>query len=110
MEETKDTEFKKEFDRLIEVISKNYTPDKIILFGSYARGDYHEGSDVDLVIIKDNVPDNFLRRLDEVIELFDGNIPVEVLVYKNDEVKKMLKRGNGFIRTVLEEGKVVYEK
>lgn len=110
MEETKDTEFKKEFDRLIEVISKNYTPDKIILFGSYARGDYHEGSDVDLVIIKDNVPDNFLRRLDEVIELFDGNIPVEVLVYKNDEVKKMLKRGNDFIRTVLEEGKVVYEK
>lgn len=102
--------FEQKIDKLIRVLKKEYKPDKIILYGSCARGDYHEGSDLDLVIIKDDVPDNFLKRLDEVLNLCDGSVGVEALVYKNAEVEKMLKNGNDFIRTVIEEGKVVYEK
>jgi len=37
---------------LAQTIVKNSNPEKIILFGSAARGDYHANSDIDLLIIK----------------------------------------------------------
>ena len=100
----------KKINKLVNRLKDHYKPDKIILFGSFARGDYHEGSDVDLIVIKDDVPDNFLRRLDEVLDFCDGEIEVQILVYKKEEIKRMLEEGNDFIRTVLKEGKVIYER
>ncbi|MBM3889553.1 MAG: nucleotidyltransferase domain-containing protein, partial [Verrucomicrobia bacterium] len=46
---------KPQLDRIIERIVQEYHPLKIILFGSYAYGQPHEGSDVDLLIIKEEV-------------------------------------------------------
>jgi predicted nucleotidyltransferase len=78
------------------------------MFGSYARGDIHQGSDLDLVIIK-NTKRKFLRRMDDVLDLCDGEIAVEPLIYTEAEFRKMLEQGNDFLETVVSEGKVVYE-
>ncbi len=95
--------------RETEQIIKGYSPEKIIMFGSCARGDYHEGSDLDLIIIKDT-QDDFLKRLDEVLDCCTGEIGVEPFVYTESEIKRMRLQGNDFIETALEEGEVVYEK
>lgn len=95
--------------RAVERIIKGYSPRKIIMFGSCARGDYHEGSDLDLIIIKDT-QDNFLKRLDDVLDCCTGEIGVEPFVYTESEIKRMKRQGNDFIETALGEGKVVYEK
>jgi predicted nucleotidyltransferase len=42
-----------DIDWLVERIKEGYEPEKIILFGSLARGDTHEWSDIDLIIVKD---------------------------------------------------------
>jgi predicted nucleotidyltransferase len=95
--------------RVINRIIRQYRPKKIIVFGSFARGDVHQGSDLDLIIIK-NTKQKFLRRMDAVLDLCDGEIAVEPLIYTEAEFKKMLKEGNDFLDTVVSEGKVVYER
>lgn len=84
-----------------------YEPAQIILFGSIARGDYHEFSDVDLLIVK-NTDKRFVDRIGEVYELLHTNMPVEPLVYTEDEIKSMLNNKNGFIEKVLKEGITLY--
>jgi predicted nucleotidyltransferase len=99
----------KSAQRIINRIVRQYRPKKIIMFGSYARGDIHQGSDLDLIIIK-NTKQKFLRRMDAVLDLCDGEIAVEPLIYTEAEFKKMLEEGNDFLETVVSEGKVVYER
>ena len=99
----------KPVQRIINRIIRSYRPKKIIVFGSFARGDVHQGSDLDLVIIK-NTKEKFLRRMDAVLDLCDGEIGVEPLIYTEAEFERMLEEGNDFLETVVSEGKVVYER
>ena len=94
---------------IIEAL-RSYDPDKVILFGSRARGEDDEYSDIDLVIIK-RTEEDFLDRLSRVGRCL-SHLPkaVDILVYTPDEVDQMLEEGRDFIRMVLEEGKVIYEK
>jgi len=48
--------------------------------------------------------------MDKVLDLCDGKIAVEPLIYTEAEFKKMLEEGNDFLETVVSEGKVVYER
>jgi predicted nucleotidyltransferase len=95
--------------RVINRIIRRYRPKKIIVFGSFARRDIHQGSDLDLVIIK-NTKERFLKRMDRVLNLCNGEIAVEPLIYTEAEFERMLEEGNDFLETVSKEGKVVYEK
>ena len=83
---------------------------KAILFGSYARGDADEYSDIDLIIIAEsNRP--FIERFKDYLDLWKVS-PIkamDVLVYTSQEFEEMKGRGNFFIQQVVEEGKVIYE-
>ena len=109
--ETQDTQQKSEelIQDVIEALEA-YDPEKIILFGSRARKEADEYSDIDLVVIK-RTEEDFLDRLSRVARLL-SHLPkaVDVLVYTPDEVDGMVKEGRDFISMVLEEGKVIYEK
>jgi len=48
--------------RLLVEYSKPFQPRTIILFGSYARGDFTESSDIDLCLIADKMPKEELPR------------------------------------------------
>ena len=100
--------FEKEIQKLIKELMP-YKPQKIILFGSTARGDLNEGSDLDIVIIKDTKK-RFLDRIADVLSFYQGKKGLDVLVYTPDEFEKMKEEGNPFIRQVLSEGKVIYEQ
>lgn len=101
---------KKELDRIVNILIKEYTPDKIILFGSLAQSKPHEWSDIDLVIIK-QTEEGFLDRLYLVTQLTKPKVGVEFLVYTPDEFNSMIKEHNYFITDeVLAKGKIIYER
>lgn len=98
-----------EVNKITAQIIKSYQPEKIILFGSLARGNFSEDSDVDLLIIKET-KDSKIDRIKKILFTVDYNLPFEPLVYTQDELEKRQKLGDSFILAVLSEGKVLYEK
>jgi predicted nucleotidyltransferase len=90
---------------------KPYRPEKIILFGSLAKGDSDQYSDIDIVVIK-RTNKKFFERIEEVDnylrEEFQGKI--DIFVYTPEEFTQMKEEENPFIANVLENGKVIYEK
>ncbi|KYK37069.1 MAG: nucleotidyltransferase domain-containing protein [Theionarchaea archaeon] len=98
-----------QIERLKERIVRDYNPEKIILFGSLARGDYHELSDIDMVVIK-KTRRRFLERIGDVLQLNDTEMRLECFVYTPKEFSIMLEEENPFIEEVLKSGVVIYEK
>lgn len=82
-------------------LKREYNAERLILFGSYARGDINEGSDIDVVLVKDTNK-RFTERIGDVLKIYKGNIALEPLVYTPQEFKKMKDRA--FIKTILKEG------
>jgi uncharacterized protein len=85
-----------------------YQPQRIILFGSVARGEADAESDLDVLVIKDT-PEPFVHRLERMAELCPPRIHADILVYTPAELREMMDDGNPFIIQALQEGKVVYE-
>lgn len=86
-----------------------YDPERIILFGSAARGEADEDSDLDLIVIK-KTDQRFLRRLVEVSSFLPLDLRIDVFVYTPQEFQAMVEEGNPFIEEALKDGKLVYEK
>jgi predicted nucleotidyltransferase len=101
-------DIKKEIESVTEQIIKEYRPDKIILFGSAARGELEGGSDADFLIIKKETPYYGADRIRELSRLIKRNIPIDLLVYRPEEFEKRLKMGDPFLKAILKEGKVLY--
>jgi len=95
--------------KFINLIIKKFNLRKIIIFGSFARGDYHKGSDLDLIIVGE-FKERFIDRMGKIIELNDSDLEIDAMVYTEEEFQKMIKERRPFIEQALEEGIVVYEK
>ena len=97
---------------------KSSDPYKIILFGSCARGNQNENSDIDLMVILDNdhVARTYKERLDKKIHIrnlvleINREMPLDILVYSKEELKIIKKHGNCFIDEIERTGKIIYEK
>jgi predicted nucleotidyltransferase len=83
-------------------------PAKIILFGSYARGNARDDSDVDLLIIKQSPLPRYKRCLGLRRRLRGNKIPLDPICYTPDEIEQWRDVPSSFIHTVLTEGKVLY--
>ena len=95
---------------IAETIIKKYHPEKIILFGSAARDEFEEGSDLDFFIIKETKLPRHRRPLEIYRFLDDRGLPIDFIIYTSREFKKRLSLGDFFIKRILKEGKVLYEK
>jgi hypothetical protein len=71
-------------------------------FGSYARGDWGEGSDIDLIALVVNSSETFERRA-LTWELTRLPVPAQLLVYTAEEWDRLLKEDGCFVRTVQRE-------
>ncbi|MDI6883045.1 MAG: nucleotidyltransferase domain-containing protein [Patescibacteria group bacterium] len=104
--------------KLIVKELKPYNPERVILFGSRARGDNLPDSDFDLVIIKRNIPKNQRRILTVFNLLYKENFKspiydlpdIEPQVYTPEEFQKRLKMGDFFVKAINKEGKIIYAK
>ena len=86
-------------------------PEKIVLFGSRARGDQRPDSDIDLLVIqKSNVVRH--RRAAPIYHALTGlpvDVDVEVIVYTPAEAADWAQVPQAFVTTALREGRVLYE-
>jgi len=81
---------------------------KAIVFGSVARGDADEWSDLDLVIVADT-PRPFLERYRDFEGIYDVWRRLDLLVYTPEEFSRMRAQGRAFIEHVLQTGVVIHE-
>jgi predicted nucleotidyltransferase len=94
--------------RYARQIAEKFQPDKIILFGSYAYGEPHDLSDVDILVVMParNQIDQALR-----IDLaLDAPFPLDLIVRTPKRLQRDWEDGDWFLREVLAKGKTLYEK
>ena len=97
-----------EIGKITKQIIDKYRPEKIILFGSAACGELGPDSDADFLIIKTDTPLYGADRIRELSRMIDRDIPVDLLIYRPEEVEQRLKIGDPFLKAILKEGKVLY--
>ncbi len=98
-----------EIKQLIDRIVAEFKPEKVVLFGSYAWGIPKKDSDVDLLIIKDDPQKNTREMAIELEKiLIHRRLPLDLLVYKPEQVKKRLAINDKFVSKILTSGKVLY--
>lgn len=88
--------------------------ERILIFGSRARGNAGSHSDLDLVIVR-HTGQRFLERIGAVYERLANadlrlGVDVDVLVYTPEEFDRMLADENPLVARVQREGKVLYER
>ncbi len=98
--------------RQIEAVSRkirdHFRPRQIILFGSYAQGKATPDSDVDLLVVmpfKGSPVDQSVEIRMQVRPPF----PLDLLVRTPQAIQKRLSMGDQFIRSILTQGKVIYD-
>jgi predicted nucleotidyltransferase len=102
-------ELAKEIQSITRQIVEKFRPEKIILFGSAAKGEWRSDSDADFLIIKKDTPLYGSERIRELSRLIERNIPVDFLVYRPEEFDKRLKMGDPFLKAIVKEGRVLYD-
>jgi len=89
-------------------IGREFGAERVILFGSYARGEVTEDSDVDLLVVGPFTG----RSVDKSVEIrlkLRPKFPLDLLVRTLEKVRQRIEIGDSFIKEILEEAKVLYE-
>ena len=100
--------------QMVQAIVDEVDPEQVILFGSRARGEEREESDVDLVVVEAEPFGPERSRHKEMVRLYkvlaDFPVSADVLVYSHDEVDYWRDSLNHVLARALREGKVLYER
>jgi predicted nucleotidyltransferase len=94
--------------RFARQVAEEFHPEKIILFGSYAYGQPHEDSDVDILVV---MPTR--DEVEQSIRIWDTIEPpfsLDLIVRTPRNLEWRLREGDWFLREVVAKGKVLYEK
>jgi len=94
----------------IQRIVEELEPEKIVLFGSYAYGEPNPHSDVDLLVIMKTKASAKDRSWAVSRLLLPRPFPVDILVKTPQEVKKGIETGDFFLKEILTQGKVLYDR
>lgn len=97
-------------DEIVHTIVENFHPERIILFGSRARGEASPESDVDLFIeMETNLPKRERsRRIRRAFHVYP--CPMDIVVYTPAELRHWAVAPASLAATVLREGKILYER
>ena len=98
-----------EINEKVQTIVKKYRPDKIVLFGSHAKGNPSPHSDVDLLVIIATERPTWDLAV-EISSSVKHSFPMDIIVRTPQEVATRLKQGDFFIKNIMENGKVLYEQ
>lgn len=92
-------------------IAERFRPRRVILFGSHARGQATENSDVDLLVVLDR-PGPRGRRSAPIIRMLaeEFDLPVDVIVRSHEAIEKWQGVPGSFCRQIAEEGVVLYDE
>ena len=95
---------------VVERIALKFNPLRIILFGSWARGEAGPDSDIDLLVVLPKVE----NKRKTVIQIGNtlSNLPIskDIIVATPEEIEKRGRLVGDILRPALEEGKIIYER
>jgi len=96
---------------IAEKIAREIAPQKIILFGSRARDEAREDSDLDLFVIQDSpMPNRLVRRRIDLL-LWGRDFSLDLIVRRPEEVERNLADNNPFYtHHIFKYGRVLYER
>ena len=100
---------KKQINQAVEILSRESAPLKIILFGSYARGDANYDSDVDFLVIEKELKDKRKEMTRLRRALLPLRMPVDVIVSDKNTIDEIGQLPGTAIYWALKEGKVMYD-
>lgn len=106
----KPAEMEQVISRIVDRISESCKPQKIILFGSYAKGAPTRDSDIDLLIVKDSKERRDMRDQEIRRSLGEIMFPLDIFVYTPEEIEKFYNLPGSFIHKIFKEGRVLYEQ
>jgi predicted nucleotidyltransferase len=95
--------------RAADLLRQAAAPEKIILFGSYARNRADAGSDVDLLVIESTVSDTAAEMVRLMRVLSPLRIPAEVLVASRQDFADWCDTPGHILCEAAREGVVLYE-
>ncbi|MCC7187202.1 MAG: nucleotidyltransferase domain-containing protein [Anaerolineales bacterium] len=95
-------------DQVVEQIVEKFKPQKIILFGSYARGNPRPDSDVDMLVVMDT-PLRDVQQAIQICQQIEYRFGLDLIVHTPKYLAERMKMGDWFLRDVVKEGKVLYE-
>ena len=96
-------------DEVVRRIRQAGAPERIVLFGSHARGTARPDSDLDLLIVEPSSLPRY-QRAPKYLRALVGVFPAkDVVVWTPEEIASWREVPNAFITSVLREGRVLYE-
>jgi uncharacterized protein len=102
---------KSAIDEIVSRIAARFSPDRIILFGSHARGDAHEDSDIDLLVLFSDVDDPHARAAEVYAALIGFCVlPKDIVVSTTARFERYRDVANTVYWSASREGKVLYER
>ncbi len=94
-------------EKIVAALSRRPEVHRAVLFGSYAQGQANLFTDLDLLVVMDSTQD-FVTRTAGLYREIACPADLDLLVYTPEELERVSHAG--FIRRILEKGKVIYEK
>ena len=98
-----------DIQELANRIVQEFSPDRIVLFGSYARGTAVPDSDVDLLVILPFEGKGFWKSI-EIINRVNVPFSLDLMAYRPDAVARRYAEGDPLIRDAMDHGRVLYER
>ena len=95
---------------IVDRLAAEFEPERIILFGSRARGDAKADSDVDLLVVMPNGTDRRQAAIAMDVSLADLTTFKDIVVTTPDEIARQRHIPGGVLREALREGIVVHER
>ena len=95
--------------KLSEQIVRDFQPERIILFGSYAYGQPRPDSDVDLLVVLPFEGKGFRKSL-EILNRISPEFSVDLVARRQEDTARRYAEGDPLIREALDHGKVLYER
>lgn len=99
----------KQIQNVADQINNKFNPDKIILFGSQASGNYGADSDVDLLVVMEYSGSARYQAV-KILTNIDYHIPLDLIIRSNKQILKRIEMGDFFLKDIIENGIVVHEK
>jgi len=98
----------KKIEDLTSQIVREFNPERIILFGSYAYGRASDDSDVDLLVVLpfEGKP---VRKAIEIRNKINARVPLDLIVRTPEQLAQRLAQNDWFMREIVERGRTLYE-
>lgn len=97
-----------EVARIVEALRAALAPERILVFGSYARGESGPDSDLDLIVVAPSAK-RWLDRQVEARLALDTDLAVDVIVLTPEELRERIDSGDPSFRVVLAEARTLYD-